>query len=150
MSIRILTVEEIPNIVDGAEGFYNEFYADNGVFNRSHFESTWASLTTFGQAITFMEYDATTLIDRGVFGAVRGHNLYTGEAEYIGMFTAILPQFRGQFLILTFMEEVHEFIRTLGVPVNIYLSSRVAKLEAIWKRLGYDPDSHRYVRRIEL
>jgi hypothetical protein len=147
MAVRLLKLEELPDVIDDARAFYDEHYLDvYGPFNAEFFHKQWHEFMLFGQALIFVEHDGA--VDRGCFGCTRSPNIFTGEKTYMGMFTAVKPEHRGGLVVLHLFEGVHRLIQAFGEPARIFLSSRVPTLQAIWQRLGYEADSVRYTRRI--
>jgi len=144
MPVRLLRPEEIHDILDQAEEFYNEHYTDRGIFNRSHFRQTWEYFLTFGQGLIFIESQDGH--DRATLGMVRTQDVFTGCMVYMGSFLVVAPHYRGGDVVLTLMESVHEMLESFEETAEIYLTSRVAKVEAIWLRLGYEVDAQRYRR----
>jgi len=148
MSVRLLEPDELPDVLDEAEAFYNEHYQEDGPFNREHFLQFWSTAMQWGQALIFVEEQDG--VSRGTFGCMRGENCYSGSREYMGFFTAVKPEHRGGTVVLELMEGALAFLKKFNEPFTIKLTSRVPTLQAIWGRLGFEEDAIRYQRKVIL
>ena len=65
MPVRLLTLDELPSIIDDGEIAFNEYHAETyGLFNRDHWLHTWTMLLQFGEGLVFMEYQGDDEIGR--------------------------------------------------------------------------------------
>lgn len=147
--VRLLDPEELTSVLlDEAEDFYNEHYLTDGPFNRQHFLNVWTTAMTWGQGLIFVEEQDG--VPRGTFGCMRAENCYNGNREYMGYFLAVGKEYRGGTVALDLMEGVLAFLRRFNEPCVIQCTSRVERLQAIWKRMGFEEDAIRYRKKVTL
>lgn len=147
MAVRLLELEELSDVLDLAQQWWNENYADNDPFKRQHFHDVWERLLFMGDGLIFVEYDGA--IDRGCFGCVRDFNMYTGRLEYEGRFLVVKKEYRGGPVLLNLFTGIHDMIKRFGEPCAISFTSRTPEFAHAWSRLGYVVDAQRLTRRIE-
>jgi hypothetical protein len=147
LSVRLLEPEELPEVLDDAEAFYEEHCPNATPFNREKFLNYWQPLLMLGNGLIFIESEYGH--DRATFGCVHTCNHFTGEPEYYGAFTAVRPAYRGGQVVLILLEGVMNFLRQLGAPCRLSISSSNPRTEVIWRRLGFEAETVRFVRRVE-
>jgi len=142
-----LEPEELEGVLDDAEAFYNEHYADEAQFNRVVFQKMWEQYLMFGQGLFFIE--SQDGVDRSTFACVRTTNTFTGQLEYHGSFIAVKPEFRGKDVVKALMDSVVEFLKKIQMPFRLIVHSHVPTVQGVFLKLGFAADAVRYHRRVD-
>lgn len=149
LTIRPLTVEELPLCVPFGQAFFEEFHL-RGTFNPTHFLKTWEIFVEQLGASVLGLYRDETLI--GGLGALISPDPFTGDRVATELFWYIGPQHRtgtGALRLLRAFEDWGHSRRVDELRIAHFMMKNNEQLQRLYESRGYILLEQGYQKRLQ-
>lgn len=146
MSVRPVTIEELPQVVGVGFQFFKEGDLPGG-FVPDVFIRNWTSLLSEDRGVFFGLFKEDRFV--GGLGAVICPDLNNGQLMAVETFWYVQPQHRGRGLRL--LREFEKWAKERGarrVAMLHLLKLHPAEMNTLYKRLGYRPVEVNYIKEL--
>jgi len=145
ITIRPLTVDELPLCVAGAEGFHREFDLPGTVIP-AVFVANWTTFFTTCRSTIFSAWRGDDLI--GGLGAIVSPDFHDGRLVATEMFWYVRPEARGGMAAVRLLKRFIEWGDTYAEETRLVhmLGGHDESLDRLYRKLGYRPLEVAYVR----
>ncbi len=146
MTIRPLTIAELPLLEDGAK----EFYASSSVlrkFDIGQFCGFWSKIMESGLGVIIGLYDGPLVC--GAISGIMYPDPNSGELTMTECFWFVRPGMRGGGLgLLRFLERFSREHKCVQLRMVHLVDSMPERLTTLYRRLGYKPIETHYAKDI--